>query len=472
MTGVADWAHDEFGAADLGDVRRTRRLVDVAAEVARKPAGTVTDCIRSSAAREGAFRFVENPRFSADGMREASHQATARRCSEHELVIVPVDGSTLTFTDRMQKKGLTKIGARFSGGLLAMSALATTEGGTTLGLCGQQTWSRPHKSPHTGRKHAIPGVQTEMRYWTEVMASVRATLAAAAPDCRPWFQCDRGADCWQVLRWATDEDALVTVRATHDRRLHEDDRRLWDKLEKEPVLGRIQVRVRGGRIVRKRTRSKGGPQKCRYGLRPARIATLSVRSTRVCVVVRNDHGTPVPTELNAVLVRERRATTSDAIEWMLLTTHPIRSRRQVMRVVRAYAQRWRIEEFHRMWKSGLCNVEDSQLRSQAALEKWATILGAVATRAMRLTQLARSTPDVPALSELTRFELDALVALRKPKGVKLGAEPTLAEAVRWIADLGGYVGPWNGPPGQTIVGRGLEQVVTAATALESIAKMR
>ena len=178
--------------------------------------------------------------------------------------------------------------------------------------------------------------------------------------------------------------------------------------------------------------------------------------------------------VNAVLVREQGRRHDDRLEWMLLTTHPIGSRRDVLEVVRAYALRWRVEDFHRAWKRGLCRVEDTQLRSRNAIFKWATILGAVATRAMRLTHLARQTPDVLASTELSSIELGAVVALRRPKDFDDDDIPklTLARAVRWIADIGGYTGPWNGPPGATVIGRGLYDVLVTARAFEYRDKKR
>jgi hypothetical protein len=175
---------------------------------------------------------------------------------------------------------------------------------------------------------------------------------------------------------------------------------------------------------------------------------------------------------NAVLVRERHRCDEDRIEWLLLSTHPIRTRADVRAIVSGYALRWRIEDFHRTWKSGLCCVEETQLRSRQAIYKWATILASVATRAMRLTHQARQTPDVPATDELTRYEIDAIIALREPKGVNPGDTPTLGQAVRWIADLGGYVGPWNGPPGPKVIGRGLDDVLAVAKALTNLNKKR
>ena len=53
-----------------------------------------------------------------------------------------------------------------------------------------------------------------------------------------------------------------------------------------------------------------------------------------------------------------------------------------------------------------------------------------------------------------------------------GFVPHLSEAVRWLADLGGYTGPWNGPPGPTVVGRGLRTMLAAARAFENASKMR
>ena len=207
--------------------------------------------------------------------------------------------------------------------------------------------------------------------------------------------------------------------------------------------------------------------------RPARTVKLAVRALTVPLLLTTGPSSPTITvPFGAVLVREVGGRPDDRVEWLLLTTHPVRTLRDALAVVRGYTFRWRIEELHRAWKRGLCRVEDTQLRSRDAIFKWATILAAVAARALRLTYLARSDPDTPAVDELSRIELDALIALRQPKGIALGHTPTVAQAVRWIADIGGYTGPWNGPPGPAIVGRGLEQVLVTARALENMAKMR
>ena len=64
-----------------------------------------------------------------------------------------------------------------------------------------------------------------------------------------------------------------------------------------------------------------------------------------------------PKKVNVVLAREDGTTPvgEKSLEWLLLTNRPITTVEELTQVVLGYAQRWRIEEFHRTWKSGACN---------------------------------------------------------------------------------------------------------------------
>ena len=89
---------------------------------------------------------------------------------------------------------------------------------------------------------------------------------------------------------------------------------------------------------------------------------------------------------------------------------------------------------------------------------------------MRLAKLVRETPDVPASSEFSAYELEAIIALRQPKNAKDGP-PSLLQVVRWVAEIGGHPGRWGGVPGVTTIGRGLRDVVVVAQAFEARDKM-
>ncbi len=469
MESTLGWAKEEFGSAELGDLRRTRRLVAFAAEVARRPAGTVTRTCASSASREGAFRLLENEAVRPAAILRSVQKATGQRCADERTVFVAVDGTSLHITDTRKSKGVGSIGSRHRGarGLQVMTALAIDNLGAPLGIAGQKMWSRTSRSKRNTKGRPAHG--GENIYWQDVIEDCGRALSDAAPGSTPWYQLDRGADCWQVLTYAKESGVVLTVRAVHDRRLDDGVDRLWRAVEKAPVVATKWLQV-PAREARQRRRRIG---KARFNefiaARPARRAKVAIHAATVPLLVSTPSG-PKTLEFNAVLVREvKRA--KQPVTWLLLTTHSVGNRAAALEVVRGYTFRWRIEDFHRAWKRGLCRVEDTQLRSRSAIEKWAILLASVATRAMRLTHQARATPDAPATNELTETELEALIALRQPKNFS-GKVPTLGEAVRWIADLGGYTGPWNGPPGATVIGRGLHDVSVAARAFESRKKKR
>ena len=150
----------------------------------------------------------------------------------------------------------------------------------------------------------------------------------------------------------------------------------------------------------------------------------------------------------------------------MLPNYPVHSFEDARLVVFGYTQRWRVEEFHKTWKS-VCGIEDTLLAEATRIVIWAVILAAVAMRIERMKYLARMSPDAPASEELTQAEIDTVIGLTQPKGYKRGDMPTIGLAVRWIADLGGYTGKSSGgPPGSIVIGRGLMWMAPAMKLVE------
>lgn len=451
MTDTRSWAETEFGHAQLGDARRTERLVRIAARCAERPHGHVSGVLHVSAEREGAFRFVENDAVDAGQIAAASHEATARRCKA-ETVLVALDQSTLSVTDRQRSKGFgrTAHNTRRKRGVEVMTALAVSDG-VSVGVLAQQWWLRSETRSPEWEKDKRPERERESDLWRRTLESACATLREHAPDVEPWFQLDRGGDIGAVLRRAKELDARLTVRAAYDRSVA-GGRQLRHALRAAPVLGHYELRVPRG-YRRKR-----------------RVARIEVCATAVRLRVGDDvrsHNRKRELDFHVVRVRELRAPRGvEPIAWTLLTTVAVDDLDDAMSVVRAYTSRWRVEDFHLAWKSGVCDIESSQLRSLPAFRRWATIAAAVAARAEHLKTLSRSTPDVPALTELSRDEVDAAIVLSETKRFKIGDALTIEQAVRLIADLGGYTGKSSGgPPGARVIARGLHDVEVGARAL-------
>lgn len=478
--GALEWAAEEFGAANLGDKRRTRRLVGVAGQAARRPAGTVTSVFETSAEREGAYRLLEKQAGQREAVARAAHAATLQRASG-PYVMVPVDGSALSLPAAGKTSDFGPVGNcnSASRGLCVMSAIAVSPESGVLGPVGQSYWARPKaalparsrrgepKPKRKGKKYVRQRrlerrrklKEKETCGWLRVMeGAVQAQQDAGYPG-KLWFQLDRGGDCWATLAWAAAFDGWLTVRANNDRCLIDPARTLlWDAMQQPAPLGVIWLEV---------------PR--RVG-RPARDARLEVRAASLLVQLNaKGEGGRFPVPLSAVHVREVGTCPKEGtpIEWMLLTTRPVNSFRVACEGVDAYAARWSIEEVHKTWKS-IARVEDSALRSAAAFSLWATLLFSVSARIERLKHLQRTSPQLPASQEFSPFELQALLLLkRKHVLLQQGLAPTLHEAVTWIAELGGYTGKSSGgPPGSITIGRGLERIKVAADVLSIQQQMK
>lgn len=451
-----DWAEEEFGATELGDRRRVDRLVRLATRIAMAPAGTVTAVVATSAEREGAFRLLSSRHVSAAAVATASHRAAVLRTKEYPWVYVAVDGSSLSLTDRVGGREVGSVGAwKDRGrGLLVVSGLAVSPDGTPLGICGQTWWARTRRAAK--RIDSRRPMECELRHSIETLEQVRKRFAEHAPEVEPWFQLDRGFDAWAILQLARERNLRITVRASYNRLCREHRRApreyLFELAQRAPLLGFYDLEI---------------PAK---GAEPARRGRMEVRARRVTIELKVARKRREYVSMNLVYAKESRA--KQPLKWMLLTTAPVDSLADALAVIGGYTTRWRIEEFHRAWKRGVCNVEDTQLRSREAIIKWATLHAAVAARAIRLAYLARERPDESASVEFTQWEIDAAIVLLRPKGAKLGDVPSLSQVVRWIADLGGYTGKSSGgPPGPTVIARGLGKVEVAAETLRNFAKL-
>jgi Transposase DNA-binding/Transposase Tn5 dimerisation domain len=447
--GAEFWAASEFGHAALGDPRRTSRLVSMAGQLAIQPAGRITQAFAHPAAREAAYRFIENGRISAEAIRDASRQAAARRAAAYSEVIVPIDGVAFAVADRSKRFG--PLGTKYQAkGALGMSGLALSPDGVPLGLLGQVYWLRSQRRSPQYNQDKRPVVQRETGHWLTVLSQASEALRRDAPSTNPWFQLDRGGDCADVLLHALELGGDFTVRACYDRVVTGG--KLWAKAASGKYLGSYLLRVKKPGSV-------------------PRIATIEVRARLVELHLR-----PSPVKRNNVaypslwVVEAReRGKRKDRVRWRLLTTKPAATFEQARAVINAYTWRWRIEELHLTWKSGACGIEQSWLRTPERFFKWATITVAVAVRLERIKLLSRTQPDLGALEEFSRDEIDAAITLRKPKGISLGATPTLGEMVRWVADIGGYTGKSSGgPPGIRVITRGFERIEPAALAISRL----
>lgn len=454
------WAADEFSELSIGDTRLKRRVARMAKAAAQRGGGLISEVFRDAAERQGAYDLLEGGRVPGEALLATMASACVARSAKDGVVFVPIDGSSVSVVDRAKATDLGVVGAygRKGRGLQVVTALAISPAGSTLGVCAQTWWARPEVRPKRGPSKYQPVEERESRFYVETIRDVLRRYGEG--ECKPWVVIDRAGDAIVMLDELVRGDCRFTVRSSWDRRVLEGGR----SRRLHQVLGKQRVRLQYPIDV-----------PAAYN-RPARTARLAVRVARLELDVRHDwRAKRANPEVNVVWVRETRpAHGTKPLDWMLFTNADVDSAEDLRLVVRSYTMRWRIEDFHKTWKSGHCRVEDTKLRSVAAVKTWATLLAAVAARVERLKHLARNEPKAPATVELTVVEIEALKLLKleqKKKNEVVGPGiPSIELAVRWIADLGGYTGKSSGgPPGATTIGRGLDDLAVASHLLQRLA---
>lgn len=462
QSSAAKWSQEEFGGACFGDARWRQRLVTMAAQAARRPGGKVTEVFVDAAQRQGAYGLLESTLVDPSTLGTAMREATARRCAQEPFVFCAVDGSSLSLTDLGSKKGFGSVGTRSAGarGLKVISALALSAQGVPQGLSSQVWWARPTEKVAKHRNLRKTD-EKEIQHWLTAMQQTRQAMNTHAPGTRVWFQLDREGDAWPILEQADAAEHWFTIRGHHDRRVVLPN---GNKTHLRTLLG-LQSELCGYVLP-----VSAGPK------RAARKANMRIRACSVTLDFRDRRTERHFTKtLNVVLAREQGTTPAGEkpLEWLLLTNRPIETEEQLHQVVYGYSLRWRIEDFHRTWKSGACRVEQSQLRTVGATIKWATILAAVAVRIERIKLLSREQPERPATDEFSVCELRAITLLRFEKAANKhfsegSVVPTLAQATLWLAQLGGYTGKSSGgPPGSVTLARGLKEIAGAVRALNA-----
>ncbi|MCL2723538.1 MAG: IS4 family transposase [Polyangiaceae bacterium] len=335
------WSEEQFGQVELGDARRTARLVRMGTRAAENPSGKLSEVFTCAKELDAAYDFVERAQTSLEALDRGIGRATARQCIGPSRIRVAVDGSSTHLTDETGNKGFGRIGAdgRGAKGLKVMTALAVDSDGMPLGLLGQTWWARPvalkrSRKQKTGERRKKRPSEKETRYWLETLE--RAAERLEEVGARGWFPLDREGDAWPTLLALSQSGHVFTVRSAWDRVVQTTGRdkqyfRRW--VAASPSVGSYELDVPG------------------HGGRTARRAHMVLRATQATLRLRDKRtGRIHPLTVHAVWVHEQGTTPvgEKPLDWMLLTNAPIESFEAACEVVRGYAMRWRIEDFPRV----------------------------------------------------------------------------------------------------------------------------
>jgi hypothetical protein len=442
-----DWPEEELAQADLGDRRLERRLVSILRDFYARPQANIPQACQTRSKTKATYRFLEHPEMTLDKILQAHYETTLQRLKGEKIVLAVQDTTSLNYTTHPATENLGPIDNHPADlGLLLHDTMAFNPDGIPLGLIDVQCWARDSRNFGKMKEdyRKLPIEQKESHKW---LMSFRKVMEAQKRCPQSTFVSigDREADIYELFELASRESFIskpqLLVRAMHDRLLGEKQGHLWERLARQAVSGIQEVRIP------------------RQGNRPARVARLEIRFAQVSLK-------PPPRKLKlpdlivwAVLAREFNPPEGiDPIEWLLLTTMEVTTFEQAVEKLAWYTGRWGIEVYHRTLKSG-CKIEERQLGTADRIETCLAIDMVVAWRIVYLTKLGRDTPEVPCTVYFEEAEWKALTAYITRSPVPPDKAPTLHEATRMVASLGGFLGrKGDGEPGTKTLWLGLQRL--------------
>jgi hypothetical protein len=431
---LSDWIGREFKLVDLGDRRLNERLQQIAVDLSRNPQASIPQASGTWARTKGAYRFFDHARVKAETILAGHQVATLERMASQKTVLLVQDTTALNYACQERDSGLGSLGNRGDKalGLWLHTTLAVDEQGLALGIMQAQMWTRdPAKIGVAARRKQRALADKESQRWLKsFQESVR--VAGLLPQSRVINVADREGDIYELFAEASRHPHVgVLVRARHNRRLAQGEKRLWQFIAGQPVAGELQFTV---------------PRKPGVASHPA---TLEIRFGEVSF----KPGDGAALKLWIVEARQRGVSTDQAICWRLLTNQPVRDLAGAVEKVGWYRQRWRVEEFYRVLKTG-CKAEARQLEKVERLKNVLAVDMIIAWRVLELTRLSRQQPDLPATELLAEDEVKVLCTMSE----RLKGKTTLGlrEAVRAIAQWGGFLArKSDGEPGPMTLWLGL-----------------
>ncbi len=457
---MQEWLTAELRTLDLGDKRLNARQAILLDKLAVRPKESLPGATGSWAELQAAYRFCDNPRITPEKVLAPHRAATIERIRREAVVLIAQDTTELVL-DRDPEKGFGKLTSQI--GLLDHVQIAVTPHGQHLGVTRCHTWSRPLINPHEGTHNRDrPLEEKESVRWLDGYRDA-CQIAQQAPETLIVSLADREGDVFECfLEGATPERGKTAewiVRSAQNRLLVVTDESTSQAAKLRLAASELPVLSTGTVTIPAR------------GNQAARVARVEYRAGCVTLKAPPRQEGKLPNMIaSVVLVAEVDPPAGvEPLNWLLLTSLPIATLQDVLRVVEYYASRWQIEVFFKVLKQG-CTVERLQLQEARRVENCLALYCIVAWRILHVTMIGRDCPQISCEAVFSKAEWQATCAVAT-KAPPPQDPPTLGEFLKHVAALGGYLGrSHDGPPGPEIMWRGMRRVFDFALAWETRAE--
>jgi hypothetical protein len=458
MTLIGSFGEVHFGHAQLGDQRRTKRLVQLVDQMCARPGGTLPQKLRSPADLRAFYRLMGKRDVTHEAILQAHRQATLQAVEDlAKPVLVIHDSTELEYTTHHSLETLGPIGNGYRRGYIAHHSLAVDpETRETIGLCNQVLHCRAQPPKSETRAQRNKRASRESRLWlhgTQLLPGRWQLIDV----------CDRGADTTEFLQHEMASGRRFVIRSCHDRCLlvghgspkESPKRKLREFANTLSPAGVWTLQVTCKSELRS-PRRKGKKKRVTRSKRDARMAVAFA-----AVQLRPSHARQSDAAMKMWIVRVWELDPPEGqerMEWTLLTNEPVESFEAAYRVVGWYECRWIIEEYHKGMKTG-CRTESLQFTSEERLQPAIALLSVVTLTLLQLRQSSRRA-DAKTRKATTIIGSSYVEVLSLWRHKKIHRDWTIHEFYYALARLGGHQNRKNDhPPGWQILWEGWKELL-------------
>lgn len=444
-----DLAKSIFGNVELGDQRRTKRLVRTFGQLQRHPGGTLPEKFSSPADLRGFYRLCDTDGVTHSVVIEAMRAWTLARIAEHDGdVLVVQDDTELDYSSLTSLAGdLGQIGRGHGRGYICHNVLAiSATTGETIGLLNQIL----HRRVKTPKKETLS--QRRERSTRESLLWLKGTSILPGDE-KLVTVCDRGADTFEHLEDEFKSGRRFVVRSCKVRKVYTGHEPVGERVYLKQCVAGLDELCRFTRDIQKQR-----------GRKARTDAEFIVRGGSILVcpphAKHGKHGDE-PLPLYAVQAEEVDPPAGEKpVTWTLLTNEPVQTENDAWRILEWYEKRWVVEEFHKAKKTG-CRIEDMQFTTTGRLEPAIALLSMVAITLLNLRDASRRTDAKTRLANtLLADDYVTVLSQWRYKSKSRSKPPmTVHEFFMALARLGGHQNRKSDhPPGWLILWRGWEKL--------------
>ena len=438
----------EFAGIDFGSKRLEERFKKVMENLSKEPDKSIWLASGNRSEAKAAYRMLSNEKLNDEEILRQTGESTRNRIAEQgcEVILAVQDTMSVNYDGHKKTEGMGYIGDKTLG-VDVHSCLAVTPLGLTLGLLSQSCQTREIRSDTSvnhDQKKGRPIEDKESYRWLETMEESAKNIPTKV---KVIHICDREGDMYELFEKAVKEDRLFVIRIVQNRTTVSGEKTI-DEIKASVPVGSIEVQI-------PRNSHKNQPK---------REATLSIRAKTFEVrrpARRNkDKHLLSSVIMNVIYISEESPIDGiEPIEWLLATNESVTNAEDAIKIAEYYIQRWKIERFHYVMKSGCCQVEKIQQRSVGKIITLLLMYSIISIKLLNMTYLARISPELPCNIIFGEDEWKILYCTVNKTQIPPDEPYSIGEAVIYVARLAGWGGAKSdGAPGLKVLWIGLSKL--------------